>query len=65
MPITLLTGALLSTLWLGMGFVLLGLDWWQPSAIDAAEYLIGGALIILPLSAASPLLLRWARRDRG
>ena len=64
MPITLLTAALLSTLWLGLAFVLLGLDWWQPSVIDAAEYLLGGALIILPLSAASPVLLRWGRRGR-
>ena len=39
----------LAALWLGVGFILLGLDWWRPSAFDIASYLAGGALIFLPL----------------
>jgi hypothetical protein len=39
----------LAALWLGAGFILLGLDWWQPSAFDIVGYLAGGTLIFLPL----------------
>jgi uncharacterized membrane protein len=38
-----------AALWLGLGFILLGLDWWQPSPFDILGYLLGGALIFGPL----------------
>ena len=37
-----------TALWLGAGFILLGLDWWRPSPFDILGYLAGGVLIFLP-----------------
>lgn len=49
MWVALLAAVALALLWLGAGFILLGLDWWRPSPFDILGYLVGGALIFLPL----------------
>jgi uncharacterized RDD family membrane protein YckC len=48
MWVALLAAVTLALLWLGAGFILLGLDWWRPSPFDILGYLVGGALIFLP-----------------
>jgi hypothetical protein len=64
MPTVLLAAITLAALWLGAGFILLGLDWWRPSRFDILGYLVGGALIFLPLILG---LAHWLpmRRRRG
>lgn len=49
MPTVLLAAITVAALWLGAGFILLGLDWWRPSRFDILGYLLGGVLIFLPL----------------
>jgi hypothetical protein len=49
MSTTFLATVTAAALWLGAGFILLGLDWWRPSAFDILGYLVGGALIFVPL----------------
>ena len=41
-----LLAAALTLLLLGAALVLLGLDWWSPSAGDLLEYVVGGALLV-------------------
>ena len=64
MPTVLLAAITLAALWLGAGFILLGLDWWRPSRFDILGYLVGGVLIFLPLTLG---LAHWLpmRRRRG
>lgn len=53
-----------AALWLGAGFLLLGLDWWRPSPFDILGYLAGGVLIFLPAVMALAQRQRLPRRPR-
>ena len=63
MSTALLAALTAAALWLGAGFILLGLDLWRPSAFDILGYLMGGVLIFLPLILALAQRLE-ARRPR-
>jgi hypothetical protein len=62
MPTVLLATITVAALWLGAGFILLGLDWWRPSRFDILGYLVGGVLIFLPLILALGQRLPTRRR---